>query len=270
MREDAIRILSSGIVGTAIMVAYLVFLARCIAVSDWNNLSSLEELVLGTQILRLVFVLALSRPPRMQPLFALILFSFEVFLIPIFAVFAYWTGDAGYTNLMGKLLTTWIGVSALVLSPYAIFEFVKGVVNGTSLVNTVTVSTLELGGLVLLSNTLATAQTRLSGPSSLGALFIENTRSQSPFVFSGLGSSLLLEAGLILFFLGMIVHLSVRDNRISSPILISHALLVPLLGATIALSWATSLLSISSNTILVFTIPALVGALTLWGVSRAK
>ena len=270
MREDAIRTLSSGIVAAAIIVAYVVFLARCIAVSDWNHISSLEELILGTQILRLIFVIALSRPPRLQPLFALILFSFEVFLIPFLAFLAYWTGDAGYTTLMGKLLTTWIGVSALILSPYAIYEFVKTMPKRTSLVNTSVVSTLEIGGLVLLSNTLATAQAKLSGPSSLGALFIESTRSESPILFGGLGSNIVLEAGLILFFLGMIVHLSVRDNGISSPILISYALLVPLLGSMAALIWATSLLSISSDTILVFTIPALTGALALWGVSRGK
>ena len=271
LRERAIRFASSGIVGVGIFIMYVVFVTRCIALTDWNNLSRLELAILGTQISRVTLVLALEKKFRNQPLVAMVLFSFEVFLIPLLALLTFWTGDAAYTILMGAILTTWIGVSALVLSPYAIYKFVIDMAKEASLAIVVLIGSLEVGGMLFLSGVLAREGTRIQGPSGLGMLFIQFGQFKGPLSsFNGLGSNSTLFFGLVVFFVGMTAYATLRDLETDSRTKISTALLIPLSGTLGVLIWIIAFLSISSDVLLAFTIPTLIGVAALWGSSRGR
>jgi hypothetical protein len=270
LKDDPVKIISSIVIGAGIFIVYFVFLARCVALNDWSYLSTLEEVVLVTQVIRLLFVLSLGRVLKLPPILPMILFSLEVFMIPLLAVMAYWTGDPTYTNLMGAVLTTWIGVSSLVLSPYAVYEFTKTMMKQSSLANVAIVGTLEVGGLFILSEILSSAQSKILGPSALGALFISGSRSKTVIQFGGLGSNLILDAGLVFFFIGMVVHLGLRDNKTRSQILLSYALLLPLVGTLLSLIWVIGMSFVSSDLLFVFTVPVLVALSAVWVSSRGK
>ena len=110
------------------MLVYLVFLIRYSYLAEWSQLSSVEVGILVTQIIRVVIVVALNRAMRTQPLFAVILLSLEVFSIPILAMLGLLTGNPIYTTWMAAILTTWIGVSSIIITPFAIYEFVKNMI----------------------------------------------------------------------------------------------------------------------------------------------
>jgi hypothetical protein len=267
---DRFRLVTSGVVSSGLSLVYLVFLSRSQAFSNWSHLDSLEEAIVVTQIIRVVLVIVLTRPLRLQPIFAMILFSFEVFLIPCFALLAFWTGDPAYTSLMGSVLTAWIGASAVILTPYAIYEFMKALSGETSLANLLVVGSLEVGGLVLLCGILSSTNTTITGPSALGSLFIESNGAQSVAKFGGLASDDLLEAGLVLFYLGMVAYVGLRGNSLTLPILMSFALVPLLAGTMVSLVWVVGFALINPDVLVAFTVPTVAIIGILWGISRGK
>lgn len=270
MKRDILKILSSGAIGSGLLIAYIVFLARSQALTSWSNLSSLEEAIVITQLIRVIIVLVLAKPFRLQPIFAMLLFSFEVFLIPCFAFLAYWTGNAAFTTLMGSVLTTWIGASAVILTPYAIYEFVRSIMKETTITNILVVGTLELGGLVILSSILSTIGTPITGPSALGSLFIERNASQTAIIFGGIASDAVLDFGSVLFFLGMITLIGLRKSASAIPVPALYVLLPLLLGTVISFFWVVAFTKITFDILFAFTIPTLVAISALWGSSREK
>jgi hypothetical protein len=271
MREDVVKFASSISVGVGMFVIYLVFLTRCIQLSDWSNLSQLEFTILVTQIIRVVIVFGLGKELRIEPLFAIILFSFEAFLIPFLAPLVILTNDPYYSTLMAAILTSWIGVSAIVLSPYVIYEFAKSLVKETSLPTVMLVATLEIGGMLFLSGTLANSNAVIRGPSALGTILLQLGRTQIfPSGFLGFGSGEIVTVGIVVFYIGMISYLSLGFPGIRSKIKISDAFLLPLIATVVVLVWIFGILSVSSNVLYVFTIPTLVGIVALWGSTRGS
>lgn len=269
MKANATRVITSALVGIGIALIYLVFLARCFALSDWTNLSELESLILYTQIIRVFSVLIVSRFMRIPPLFSIILFSFEAFLIPLLAPFVIWTNNPYYTTLMGAILTTWLGVSALVLSPYAIYEFAKNMVSETSLTSVMVIAALEVGGMLFLSGVLSTASATISGPSALGTLLLQLGRSQvASLGFSGIASDNLIEFGLVLFYMGMLCYFSL--GYAASKIKISESFLIPLAATVIAFVWIFLSSTATSDYLFVFTVPSSIAVALIWGSTRGE
>jgi hypothetical protein len=270
MIRDKFALVTSGVVSSGLFLVYLVFLSRSQALSNWGHLNSLEEIIVVTQIIRVLLVIVLAKPLRLQPIFAMILFSFEVFLIPCLALLAFWTGNPVYTSLMGSVLTSWIGASAVILTPYAIYEFMKSLTKETSLANVLGVGSLEVGTLVLLCGILSSTNTTIMGPSALGSLFIESNGARSVAKFSGLASDGFLEAGLVLFYLGMISYVGLRGNSMTLPILMSFALIPLLVGSLISVLWVVSFAPINPDVLIAFTVPTVTIIGVLWGISRGK
>jgi hypothetical protein len=269
LRKDAVKFASSVSVGAGIFAVYFVFLARCVQLSDWASISSLEYLILATQAIRLAVVLGLGRILRIQPLFAIILFSFEAFLIPPLAVLAVLTGHQYYSSLMANTLTTWLGVSALLLSPYSIYEFAKSMVKETSLVTIMVIASLEVGGMLFLADTLAATSSIIRGPSALGTLMLELGKYQvSTSSFSGLVSNDIAALGLATIYVGMMVYVAIGVPSIYSKIRISDRFFLVLCGTALTIVWAFAVYSISSDILFVFTVPCVVGVAFLWGSSR--
>ncbi len=262
MRENVIKLVSTTGVALGIFVVYSVFIVRCAALSDWSNMSQLEELILVTQIIRVGAVASLGRLFRIPPLFSIILFSFEAFLIPLLAPFVILTNDPYYAALMGSILTTWLGVSSILLSPYAIYEFAKSMMNESSLASIMVIAALEMGGMLFLSGVVSTVTGTISGPSALGTLLLQLGRSQiSVAGFSGIASSDFISIGLVVFFVGTVCYFSLVGF---SKIRISDRLLVALASTVAGFVWIFLFSTLTTDYFAVFTIPAAVGITILW------
>lgn len=271
MRDGVIKSASSAIVGLGIFVVFIVYLTRCAALSNWSDLSRLESLILVTQIVRVSTVIGLGRFHRIQPQFVMILFSLEVFMIPAIGLYTILSGDNSYTVWMAPVLTTWIGVSSIVLSPYSIYELARGMMKKVSLIGVMVIASLEADFMLFLARILTITHTTIQGPSALGTLLIRLGVSQlSSAGLTGISSFGALSLGLALFYVGMITYVTLGDHKLGSPVKISYALLFPLVGTMMVLAWTFVSLSISSDVLLIFTIPTLVGITALWGSSRGS
>jgi hypothetical protein len=226
----------------------------------------LEEVILVTQVLRVIIVIALVRAHRVQPLFGLVLFSLEVFAIPVLALAAAWTGDPIYTTWMAMILSTWIGVSSIVLTPFAIYEFANSMAKGTSIVGTLVIGTLELGGMLFLWDAMSGATGKIQGPSALGTLIIQGGKFQiSSLSFLGNSSNEAIAIGLVGFSIGMMCYLALGNRESISQVRISYAMLLPLAGLAMTIAWMFAVMSFSTDILFIFTIPTIVGAFLLWG-----
>lgn len=267
MKSDLIT-LSSAFVGIGMGIIYIVFLARMLALSNWNHISELQLTIFLTLALRLGIVIIFSKPIGRQPVIAYILLSFEVFLIPVFAILQAWTGNGAYTTLMAVTLTSWIGASAVLVSPYAIYEFARGMVRMKALFGVVAIGTFEVAGMLFLVSVVQGANSVLDGPSALGRIIIQTTSSGLESVTTTSLSSITLVAALVIFFLSVVAYISL--GRVSLSMALPKALLIPLGGVVAAVLWSLALSTVTSNILFVFTSPILVGAAGMWVITRGN
>src|SRR5271157_4017715 len=106
----------------ALILLYLVFLQRFLILADWSNPSNIEVWVFWTMLFRIALIAGLGRMYRIPPLVPIILFSIESLLIPPLIILLAYTGNPAYGTTMSSILTSWIGVSAVLLSPYLIID----------------------------------------------------------------------------------------------------------------------------------------------------
>jgi len=264
--NKTIRFASAEAVGASLLLVYLVFLIHYTSLADWSQLSTLEVGILVTQIARIVLVVALNKTLRTQPLFAVILLSLEVFSIPILAILGLLTSNPIYTTWVAAILTTWIGVSAIILSPFAIYEFVKSMIRGPSLSVVIVIGTLEIGGMLFLCEALLAATGKIQGLTALGTMIIQTGKFEtSSLGFGGNSSNIALAVGLVIFSVGMMAYFTLENRESGTSMRISDILLIPLAGTITTIVWVFVVVSITSNFLFVFTIPTIVGALGLWG-----
>lgn len=264
MSRDWIASASSIALIAGISSVLIVFLARLVGLSNWSNMTTMEQIIFGTQIARVLFVMVLERRPKFNPVYGMILFSLEVFLVPFLAVLGTITGDRSYTILMGNILTTWIGVGSVVLAPYAVYEYFRVLRRGSPLLNIMVIGTLESGGLLLLIEFLSSVRGRLGGPEALGTLFTQAVALRTIQKYAGIGSDYILTLGLVLFYLGLIVYFAVGNLEFGSVTRLTYILLLPILGSLASLVWTTLFQSFSSDILLVFTAPTLLLIITVW------
>lgn len=269
--RSTIKFASSVTVGASLLVLFLLYFIRCVEFSNWSDLSRIELAIVVTQILRVAVVAALNRRLQAQPIIPVILFSLEVFLIPVLALLAFLTSDSIYTTWMADILTTWLGVSSLILTPFVIYEFTRSMAQNESITSAFLIGTLELGGLLYLCETLLTNSSTIKGPAALGTLMIQLGKTQvSSISFNGGLSSELIAISMVAFSVGIISYITLGNRRPGSQVKISDTLLLPLAGTVVAIIWMFAILSISSDVLFVFTVPTIVGAVILWGVSIAR
>ncbi|MGI0090979.1 MAG: hypothetical protein ACREBS_04660 [Nitrososphaerales archaeon] len=271
MRNNIIKYVSSVGVGVGLTAVYFAFLARYLALANWSSLSEIETLILTTQIMRVLFVFTLSKRLHLPPLVAIIMFSFEAFLIPVLAPLVILTGNPAYATLMGTILTTWIAVSALVLSPYAIQEFAKSMIAENSLSAVMAIATLEMGGMLFLASIISRTNSPITGLTALGSLLILTGKDQVSSVgFANLGSSVLISLGLVVFYLSMASYFSLGVHLLDTKIRLSYAYALPLAGTIVALFFISALVRFNSSVLIVLTIPIFVSAAAIWGSTRGK
>ena len=268
MKLDLVRA-SAASVGSALGTIYFVFLSRAIGLSNWSHASEIELVIFFTLAFRLVVVIALAKYISKQPVIAYILLSFEVFLIPVLALLQVWTGNPAYASLMSVILTSWIGASAIIISPYAIYEFAKGMTRTSSLLGVIAIGTFEIAGMLFLVSVVQEAQGVEIGPAALGRVIIQTTSYSLGSIATTSVTNVALSAALVVFFVSSAIYITLGKVSTLLSVGLSRSFLIPLGGIIAAAIWVLTSF-ITSDIILVFTIPTLLGAAGLWVVTRDK
>jgi hypothetical protein len=271
MKKDLIKFLSAVFVGVGLLVLYLVFLERFSIIVDLSNLTLIESIILYSQILRAIVLLVLGLRYQVQPIVPIIVFSFEALLIPPLLVLIILTGAPFYATFMGTILTAWFGATALVLTPYTIYGFARGLARDNSLSGAIVVASLELISVLFLSNLLLQSNTAISGLTGLGTQIISQIRSE---VGAGgvpnSGGDASSSIGLVIFFVGMLFYMTLGTSAIRSKGRLPWILVVPLVGTLIAFVWTFQIAEIQTDILLVLTAPSMILFFAIWGTARGK
>ncbi|MDG7000591.1 MAG: hypothetical protein JRN15_15965 [Nitrososphaerota archaeon] len=262
--------ISATSVGVGLSTFYLAFLGRVIALSDWSRTSEIPLLIFITLAIRLAVVIILAKYINRQPVVAYILLSFEVFLIPAFALLEAWTSYPEYTALMSVVLTSWIGASAIIVSPYAIYEFAKGMTKTRSLLGVIAIGTFELAGMLFLVSVVQESKGAIAGPGALGEVIIQPAGYSLGSTTLTSVSSFAMAAALVVFFVASIAYITLGRVSHLLSVGLSKSFLIPLGGIVASLVWVLTFSFITSNVLLAFTVPALIGTAGMWVITRGK
>lgn len=261
---------SAASVGAGLGTIYLAFLGRTLALSDWGHTTEIQLLIFITLAIRLAVVIVLAKYINRQPVVAYILLSFEVFLIPAFALLEAWTGYPEYTALMSVVLTSWIGASAIIVSPYAIYEFAKGMTKTRSLLGVIGIGTFEIAGMLFLVSVVQEAKGVIDGPAALGQVIIQTTSYSLGTMDSISVFGVALAAALVVFFVSSVTYITLGRVSTSLSVGLSRSFLIPLGGIATAIIWVLISSFITSDVLFVFTVPALLGTACMWVITRGK
>ena len=271
MRKDFARISSAAVIGIGLLVLYFAFLIRYSQVGDLSSLSEIETIILITLLLRAIILLVLGTKYVLQPIIPIIVFSIEALLIPPLLVMIILTGDQGFATLMGIILTAWFGASALILTPYTIYGFAKGLFKDGSLLGVMVIGSLELISVLFLAELLANVMSPIAGLSALGTLIISQIRADfNPTGLSSPGGDPLSYFGLIVFFVGMLCYFSLSSSILGEGVKLVYTLVIPLVGAILAFIWIVLSIQFIPNVLVVLTAPAAVIFVTVWMTARGK
>ena len=271
MKKDIIKLISSAFVGIGLFTPYLVFLERFSVIVNLSSMSLIESIILYTQILRVIILLIVGLRYQVQPIVPIIVFSFEALLIPPLLVLIILTGAPFYATFMGIILTAWFGATALVLTPYTIYGFARGIARDNSLSGVIVVAALELVSVLFLSNLLSQTNSTISGLTGLGTQIISQIRSEvgAGGVPNPTGDAM-SSLGLIIFFVGMLFYMTLGGHSIGSIGRLPWIIIVPLVGTLIAFVWTFEVAKIQTDILLVLTAPAIALFFAIWGTARGK
>lgn len=257
--------------GISLFILYIVFLAHYALVADWSNLSGIELWILITQVARLIGFLVVRSKYQMQPLVPIILFSIESLLIPpLLALFVY-TGNPTFALSMGTILTAWMGVTSIILSPYLIFAFSKSIISDTSLLGVLSLSALEFAEFIYLALILEAASTPIIGLSGLGAYLVGSLRSQAVSVgVPFLAQDPLIAIASVLFFMALLIYSTRSDWADHSKINWNNALMIPFISTMIVLIWTVLAADFFPNIFLALTIPTVALSALVWNGAREE
>lgn len=271
MKESKIKIASSATAGIGMFLLYFAFISRYIQLSDWSQLSSIEVVILLTLILRVVVILVVGRKIRIQPMIKIIAFSIEVFSILPLLVLVFITGGTYFSDLMSIILTSWFAASALVLSPYAIVEFSRSMLSGSTLSGIIINATIQVGGILFLASMLSRMSGPIVGLSGLGSTIILQVKSSiSAGGISNAGSNPVILLGLTLFYVGLLSYLTLGAQKEGTSISVQYSFILLLAGTIVALVWTTVALQVTLDVLLVLTAPTFFLLAAIWGTAHEK
>jgi hypothetical protein len=272
-RYGFVRLALAVLGALALITLYLYFLFKIAGTPVFGPWSPIETVIFYTMLLR---VLGLMFVPFLRRLYApgkIIILFFEDFVLFFLILVIAFTGDQVYGGLLAVLLTSWIGATLLILTPYSIFELVRMMNKGTSLTALVT-SGAPLLAVGMFMASLSGSTTFQSGLSGLGITIINSIKDQ-PGLAGGaqLGSNSLITGSAIVFSVSITLYIAISMNQSIAKIAgvpkYHYALALVLVGIVAAYLWAISTFTLFSGDILeIFSVPAALIPIILWAMSR--
>jgi hypothetical protein len=255
----------------ALMLLYLVFFLRFIALADWSSLSSIEFWIFVTMLLRIIVIAVLGRRFQLSPLIPIILFSLESLSLPLVIALFVFTGNPAYRLAMGTILTAWMGVSAVVLSPYLIYDFARHWRTDPSLWGIFFLATIEYAFNLFMATLLSGSAGPIAGFAGLGAYFVLSVKSfaTSSLVPFASGSPVITLSSLI-FFMSLLIFAIAGHETLETNLKLRDVLFVPIIAVFALIMWSVGIVVFTSNMFIDLSIPVFVLAIAVWGGTRGK
>jgi len=255
----------------ALILLYLVFLLRFVVLADWSSLSSIELWVFVTMLLRMIALLLLGKRFRLSPLVPTILFSLESLLIPFLIGLFVYTGNPAYRLATGAILTSWMGVSAVLLSPYFIYQFAKYLRSNTSLWGIFFLATFEYAFNLFMATLLSATSGPIAGFAGLGSYFVLSVgsfdiTSAVPFA----SGSLVVTLSSLIFFVSLFIFAIAGHETLETNLSLRDVLLVPIIAIFALIIWSACAVDFSSSMFVDLSAPVFVLAIVVWGGTRGK
>jgi hypothetical protein len=272
MKRDLAKQLTSASVGLGLFAIYAVFLNNFLAVSNLSDMTTIESVILYTQILRVVILFVVGLRYQIQPIVPIVVFSIEALLIPPLLVLIIVTGESSiYTAFMGVLLTAWFGADALILEPYFIYKFATNLVKEMTVTAGLTLAAFELITVLFLSTLLSGLTQPIQGLAGLGMQIISQIRTD----LQGGGvpnpsEDVLTTLGLIMFFVGIVIYTTFGSYSTRSRLSIPWMLVVSLAGLILAFVWIGLISQSQSDILTAVSLPSLALVALIWATSRGK
>ena len=269
MRTNLNRIGLSLVFGSALFSLYIIFLAFFAPVLVAPQ-DELELVIFYTLLLRVVLLTAVPLFRRIHPQIKIGLVSIESFVLVLFIAMFTLTHDFAYSTIMGEILTTWIGASLVILTPYGIVEFIITVYKGST-ITTVFTSLAPLFAVgVFLANFAQTSSPQTS-IASFGNSVVDSLRVQPALGNITTSSVSIIGVATIMIFVGGLLYVLADQPFLSSFPAKRHLSIVLMLISTAILgAWTFVFLGFTSNVLLVLSLPSMVIPIALWWLSHGK
>lgn len=255
----------------ALILLYLVFFLRFIVLADWSSLSSIEFWIFVTMALRIIVLAVLGRRFQLSPLIPIILFSLESLSLPLLIGLFLFTGNPVYRLSLGTMLTSWIGVSAVLLSPYLIYDFAKLWRTDPSLWGIFFLATIEYAFNLFMATLLSGTSGPIAGFAGLGSYFVSSissftTTSNVPFA----SGSPVVTVSSFVFFISLFIFAIAGHETLETNLKLRDVLLIPIFAVFALLMWSVAAVNFTSNMLILLSAPVFVLAIVVWGGTRGK
>lgn len=252
-------------VGVSLSYLYLSFITNFLFRADLSLVTSLQFVIILTQVVRLLVVLIVPelRFSRVEVVF--VLFSLETFvvlaLIGIYLVFP----DPTFSSLGHEIFSTWMTMLFCVTPPYLILWTVLDMARNRSLTKIAFGVVSEFSFLLFLLGILSEIGGRIDIGTLFDSLIVTTRGDMTAGVNPLLLSSVVLPSAAIYCSLLVYAALPQAETRVS----ISVAVLIALASAVVASGWIAFTATLTStDTLLSYTAPPIVIAAALWWLTR--
>jgi hypothetical protein len=181
------------------------------------------------------------------------------------------TGDHYYALLMGTVLTTWFGTSAIFVSPYFVYRLGRSLTRGCTLIDATIFGTFEVAVLLFFATLLSGYSSPISGLTNLGMLMIAQIGARlTGGGLPNLGGDALTSSGVVLFYLGMVCYFAIGSRQPGEKINIIYSLVLPMVGTLLAVFWTLGVLQLANAALIVLTLPTILLVEVVWWSARGK
>ncbi len=238
-------------------------------------MSLVESIVFYTMVLRVLAVAFIPRVRRTNSQVKIALFSFETFVL-VGLIFTYiYTLDRGYDILIGQLLTAWIGVSCLVLTPYLVYQIGYSMHKGMSAASLTLAVTPEYAVNLFLAGLAISLTSPPNGIVDFGSMLIGSIKVQSTFENAQLlGTNAFFASITVVLYISLVLYIGMCQYSTSfvafaEAIKYQYQLLLILAGTVIVFIWILlSPILLGGNEAIILCIPAIAITSVLLGATR--
>ena len=272
-KTDFTRLVTAIAASLSLLALYLFFLNYFAAALIFSGMSEIESLIFYTMILRVIGIAFIPYLKRIHPQVKILIFSFETFILVLLIAAYVFTKNPSYNLLMGNMLTAWLAVSIVVLTPYAIYSLGLSMHNGASITSVVLSGAPEIAVGLFLANLVFRIGTMPNSFANFGTIIIGSLRAQP-----GIGqtpnsiSDPTISISSTIFFIAIFAYV-ILEKRIPASVFstlpkFQYALALMLLGILVLYLWTFSSAFFDGNIFIIFSAPSIIISIALWVLAR--
>jgi hypothetical protein len=255
----------SAAVGLSLSFLFALFAGMLLGRLTHSTVTVVELVVVAVEFIQVAALVGhyRTRPPKIEIL--LRVFSLEI-LVMIFIFVAYaLTASLFWADLVNTVFSTWVAGISLTLLPYLIFVVVVQMMRSRDPVQLLLLPALVFAVLAILSSSLVVFGNAISFASFLSFISQYTNIYLSAGIIPGSYTLYLLVPSVVMF-CSLVVRITVPTPTSATPPRVSFVL--PLLGAAVGLGWVSAWGRAVPDTLLTFTLPAVIIVVVLYAYLR--